>query len=1168
MLHIVNIMLGGEFAELAKGVKGYVLKHGSPEEWTFYSGFMFSYPEAYNSQMIEIYKADKLKSQENAFESGLSRAVSAGLDLVETIKPQQYQEYLISFFSRLYDTTITIENPGDNNTLHLCLFVQAYDDHSAVRLTEVLEAISHCKRKYCADVWALSSDYAHLLLPDKAEELPTMRQHHNAKAVELLSWLERAKQQYPSIMGRLIYTQMCNMQGQSLNLDQEGMIRVMGEYTLLSITNYFTLHNANDEDVQHSFFAFGLSELSLDRYSFVQYLLHKTYLHILTREHVEQQSVDVNKMSHLIQLTLVPYVHVYRDFYDQEVVPLIKANLSPKEIIARLDAPLREKIDKLSQDLQRFIGDESLSLPEKQGALAQLLGEDDPLLEGYLFDQDQYTLDDCIMEALALFVEANNYAITDERYYDAILSDEKEIREDEDGNREIVPVPAEVLIKGIKKSRIEMRDSTNYIREKTKQLKALGQERASSHASHGRLTKDGYVFENTTFRLQGDEIIESPLNDSYEPHPNSVRSLDLRKYFNPVKNQGDLGACACYSLVSIYEYMLKKSLHTNQALSENFVYYNVRKESGKVKEDTGSNFLQVVKSMSKYGVCSEALHPMLSPATLSTEPSEDAYADAKERQVLQAKNVEPNLEALKSALADGYPVAVSVQIFDSFSATQKGFVTKPSDYERRQGQGGWHAMVACGYDDENKIVVLRNSWGRAFGDDGYCYMPYSYFRDKDLFRAAVIITQISGTEVKQDESYMAINFNMADAAIHSAILRNSIEEEKEKLEQDNQDYQQKLNRHLKMVEKVGKIRNREILQENYKNNLTQKIFNLDCQISDLESERNKQLRENEEKEQNYKLKLWGAIGALVVVTGLFMYNDIGFFIQFSLQEWDWILIWLGVFAISCLGYYMFARYHRNQYVLLKQKFADRLEELTNERAALNREMGLVPLQFHLAGMLCDRFYKLQHNLRQKYSSLRSYVGNLRVWRAEEFEEVVSSELYNRQPFLSILSKEQLNQYFDACKEDIARDLWLSKLFQEETFEVDENRILIFKNALKSKIIGLLASKITDFNMVDYLGGRTAYPYLDSNKKNVQDYISELDNNSGVFVQLNPAWIPDPNFGENFTIFLDYKNDSVLGALKESSKPYLTAMPQWEHLNNPYKIIMVKTRKLTLADLLG
>jgi len=35
-----------------------------------------------------------------------------------------------------------------------------------------------------------------------------------------------------------------------------------------------------------------------------------------------------------------------------------------------------------------------------------------------------------------------------------------------------------------------------------------------------------------------------------------------------------------------------------------------------------------------------------------------------------------------------------------------------------------------GYDDGKQYFIVRNSWGEAFGDKGYCYISYDFFTGK------------------------------------------------------------------------------------------------------------------------------------------------------------------------------------------------------------------------------------------------------------------------------------------------------------------------------------------------------------------------------------------------------------------------------------------------------
>lgn len=45
---------------------------------------------------------------------------------------------------------------------------------------------------------------------------------------------------------------------------------------------------------------------------------------------------------------------------------------------------------------------------------------------------------------------------------------------------------------------------------------------------------------------------------------------------------------------------------------------------------------------------------------------------------------------------------------------------------------GGHAVVAVGYDDDDRVFISRNSWGDGWGDAGYFYMPYAYLLDDNL----------------------------------------------------------------------------------------------------------------------------------------------------------------------------------------------------------------------------------------------------------------------------------------------------------------------------------------------------------------------------------------------------------------------------------------------------
>lgn len=40
-----------------------------------------------------------------------------------------------------------------------------------------------------------------------------------------------------------------------------------------------------------------------------------------------------------------------------------------------------------------------------------------------------------------------------------------------------------------------------------------------------------------------------------------------------------------------------------------------------------------------------------------------------------------------------------------------------------------HSLLAVGYIEEEKLFIVRNSWGAKWGEDGYFYMPYQYLEN-------------------------------------------------------------------------------------------------------------------------------------------------------------------------------------------------------------------------------------------------------------------------------------------------------------------------------------------------------------------------------------------------------------------------------------------------------
>jgi C1A family cysteine protease/GH25 family lysozyme M1 (1,4-beta-N-acetylmuramidase) len=222
-------------------------------------------------------------------------------------------------------------------------------------------------------------------------------------------------------------------------------------------------------------------------------------------------------------------------------------------------------------------------------------------------------------------------------------------------------------------------------------------------------------------------------------------SVDLRALCPPVYDQGQIGSCTGNAIAAALEFdMMKQTPATAFTPSRLFIYYNERVIEGTVGSDAGANIRDGVKSVASLGDCPETLWPYddtpaLQPgnvfpanARAAMAPTADCFQSAIKHEALEYLSIDQNLADMKDCLASGYPFVFGFTVFPSFESdlvASNGKVPMPGADE--QTIGG-HAVMAVGYDDQAQVFIVRNSWGTAWGDGGYFYMPYAYLLDDNL----------------------------------------------------------------------------------------------------------------------------------------------------------------------------------------------------------------------------------------------------------------------------------------------------------------------------------------------------------------------------------------------------------------------------------------------------
>jgi len=228
-------------------------------------------------------------------------------------------------------------------------------------------------------------------------------------------------------------------------------------------------------------------------------------------------------------------------------------------------------------------------------------------------------------------------------------------------------------------------------------------------------------------------------------------NVDLSYWCPPVKDQGGLNACTAFAGIALLEYFAQRRHGKYINLSPRFLYKVSRNLMSRVG-DLGASVRQTMKALVLFGVPPEEVWPWR-VKDFNEEPPAFCYAYAQSFQSLKyfrldAANLahqngpmdsrELLLFQIKAVLAAGLPCMFGFTVYSSFykeKNIRRGYVAYPSS--RDQVVGG-HAAVAVGYNDYKVIdrvdgepakrgaFLIRNSWGTAWGDGGYGWLPYEY----------------------------------------------------------------------------------------------------------------------------------------------------------------------------------------------------------------------------------------------------------------------------------------------------------------------------------------------------------------------------------------------------------------------------------------------------------
>lgn len=260
--------------------------------------------------------------------------------------------------------------------------------------------------------------------------------------------------------------------------------------------------------------------------------------------------------------------------------------------------------------------------------------------------------------------------------------------------------------------------------------------------------------------LSGGAFLQKPSSTTWvygTTNKNEQLPPTFRLWDSPVKNQSSKSTCVAHALASAVEILQHYDTGSRESISTSW-FYGYREPDDHQQE--GMYILEALETARKTG----GVPKSLMPDNLGYQESRKLIQDmesvclkaASEYKIKNYASIEKE-DIMRGIYKNNAPVIIGIMVYDSFlNVDNTGILTVPKISEKDYGG---HAVLCTGWTTINNDIylVIKNSWGEDWGDNGYAYMKltdempiYEMYIIYDETNYPLELTDISGHWCEED----------------------------------------------------------------------------------------------------------------------------------------------------------------------------------------------------------------------------------------------------------------------------------------------------------------------------------------------------------------------------------------------------------------------------------